>query len=41
MPGDIRAVTAIVQIVRARVPLNGLDPARDGPGPYPSRPGSV
>jgi uncharacterized protein YbjT (DUF2867 family) len=32
MTGDVRAVIAIVQIVKARVHLNGLEPARDGFG---------
>lgn len=32
MTGDIKAVAAIVQIVQARVHLNGLEPARGGFG---------
>jgi hypothetical protein len=32
MTGDVRSVIAIVQIVKARVHLNGLEPARDGFG---------
>jgi len=32
MTGDVRAATAIVKIVQARVRLNGLEPARDGFG---------
>ena len=32
MTGDIKAVAAIVQIVQARVHLNGLEPVRDGFG---------
>jgi len=30
MAGDVKAAAAILQIVRARVPLNGLEPAGDG-----------
>ena len=41
MTGDVRAVTSIVQIVRARVRLNGLEPARDGCGALPSTPRTV
>jgi hypothetical protein len=36
--GDVRAVTAIVQIVQARVHLNGLEPVRDGFGGSPQKP---
>jgi hypothetical protein len=32
MTGDVRAVNSIVQIVQARVRLNGLEAARDGFG---------
>lgn len=32
MAGDVKAVCSIVQIVGARVRLNGLEPARDGLG---------
>jgi len=32
MAGDVRAVNSIVQIIGARVRLNGLEPARDGLG---------
>jgi hypothetical protein len=38
MTGDVRAVTAIVQIVHARVRLNGLEPAQDGFGGLPQKP---
>jgi len=41
MTGDVRAVTAIVQIVRARVRLNGLEPARDGCGASSAIPQTV
>jgi hypothetical protein len=30
MAGDVKAAAAILQIVLARVPPNGLEPARDG-----------
>ena len=33
MTGDVRAAAAIVQIVQARVHLNGLEPAKDAHGP--------
>lgn len=35
MTGDVRAVNSIVQIVAARVRLNGLEPVRDGFGTTP------
>lgn len=35
MTGDVRAVNSIVQIVKARVHLNGLEPARAGFGGMP------
>jgi len=38
MTGDVRAVTTIVQIVQARVHLNGLEQARDGFGGLPQKP---
>ena len=30
MAGDVKAAAASLPIVRARVPLNGLEPARNG-----------
>jgi transposase len=41
MTGDVRAAVAIVQIVKARVHLNGLEPARDGFGVNPQKPRTV
>jgi hypothetical protein len=41
MTGDVRAVTTIVQIVQARVHLNGLEPVRDGVGGLPQKPRTV
>ena len=38
MTGDVRAATTIVQIVQARVHLNGLEPVRDGFGGLPQTP---
>ena len=41
MSGDVRAVNSIVQIVRSRVRLNGLAPARDGCGASSAIPQTV
>jgi outer membrane PBP1 activator LpoA protein len=41
MTGDVRSATAIVKIVKARVHLNGLEPARDGFGVAPRTPRTV
>ena len=38
MTGDIKAVVAVVKIVKARIHLNGLELAKDGLGALP--PGS-
>ena len=38
MTGDVRAVTTIVQIVQARVHLNGLEPVTEGFGGLPAKP---
>jgi hypothetical protein len=38
MTGDVKAAAAIVQIVKARVHLNGLESARDGFGGMPTAP---
>gem|GEM_PF-6867872 len=41
MAGDVKAAAAILQIVRARVPLNGLEPAGDGFGVKSGTPWTV
>ena len=41
MTGDIKAVFAVVHIVKARVNLNGLEPMRDGFGGIPQTPRTV
>jgi orotate phosphoribosyltransferase-like protein len=41
MTGDVRAAVAIVQIVKARVHLNGLEPVRDTFGVMPTAPRTV
>jgi hypothetical protein len=41
MAGDVKAAAAILQIVRARVPLNGLEPAGDGFGVKSGTPRTV
>ena len=38
MTGDVKAVTTIVQILQARVRLNGLEPVRDEFGGLPQKP---
>ena len=38
MTGDVKAAAAIVQIIGARVHLNGLEPVRDGVGGLPQKP---
>ena len=41
MAGDVKAAAASLQIVRARVPLNGLEPAGDGFGVKSGTPRTV
>ena len=41
MAGEVKAVCSIVQIVGARVRLNGLEPAKDGSGAMTSAPRTV
>ena len=41
MAGDVKAAAAILQIVRARVPLNGLEPAGEGFGVKSGTPQTV
>lgn len=41
MTGDVKAVNSIVQIIAARVRLNGLEPAKDGLGGTPGAPRTV
>ena len=41
MAGDVKVAAASLQILRARVPLNGLEPAGDGFGVKPGTPRTV